>query len=159
MLLVYADTSALFAYFHPRDHFSDLVDAAVRLEAPDFVYWGFTRFELRHSLRQTRGNPHGETAWKALCAAERTQSRLQWQSDLKCESLLESADELSAQHARESTGGAADFLHIAAAKRMMFIHGIAEFWTCDKGQSEAASLALLPVRLFELKNPPAQASA
>ena len=54
MPLVYADTSALFAFFHPRDEFSQVVTDAVLRSAPDFVYWSFLRYELRHNLRQSR---------------------------------------------------------------------------------------------------------
>ena len=53
MPLVYADTSALFAYFHPDDEFSAMVDAAVQTHLPDFVYWPFLRFGWRHHLRLT----------------------------------------------------------------------------------------------------------
>ena len=59
MPFVYADTSALFAYLHPDDEFSGVVDAAVRKDPPDFVYWAFLRYELRHNLRLARTNSHG----------------------------------------------------------------------------------------------------
>jgi len=72
MPLVYADSSALFAYFHPRDEFSALVDAAVEKNSTDFVYWPFLRFEVRHNLRLARVDSDGEVAWRALRAAERT---------------------------------------------------------------------------------------
>ena len=39
MPLVYADTSALFAFFHPKDEFAGVVSDAVRRHSPDFVYW------------------------------------------------------------------------------------------------------------------------
>jgi hypothetical protein len=39
MPLVYADTSALFAFFHPRDEFSQVVTDAVLQGVPDFDYW------------------------------------------------------------------------------------------------------------------------
>ena len=99
MPLVYADTSALFAFFHPRDEFSQVVTDAVLQSLPDFVYWSFLRYELRHNLRQSRTDSDGEVAWKALRAGERTHARLRWQSDLRGESVIEAADELSAQSA------------------------------------------------------------
>ena len=151
MPLVYADTSALFAYFYPRDEFTRPVTAAARTASPDFIYWSYARFELRHALRQARVDRHGETAWNALRAAERTQARLRWQADLKCDSLLESADEFSAQHAEDCAAGAADFLHVAAAKRVNLIHGLDAFWTCDEQQAAAAKLAGLTVRLFKVR--------
>lgn len=150
MPLVYADTSALFAFFHPRDEFSALLMEAVRRTSSDFVYWSFMRFELRHNLRQARVDADGETAWKALRAAERTQARLRWQPDLKCESVLESADEYSAQRALDFAAGSADFLHVAAARRLNLLSGIDAFWTCDEQQSKVAKAAGLKVRLFVL---------
>lgn len=151
MPLVYADTSALFAYFYPRDEFTRPVTAAARDGSPDFIYWVYARFELRHALRQARRDRYGETAWNALRAAEKTQARLRWQPDLKCESLLESADEFSAQHALGCDAGAGDFLHVAAAKRVNLIHGLDAFWTCDEQQAAAARLAGLAVRLFKVR--------
>jgi len=148
MPLVYADTSALFAFFHPKDAFSALVTTAVRRLSSDFVYWSFLRYELRHNLRQARVDANGEAAWKALRAAERTQARLRWQPDLKCDTALESADELSSHRAREFPAGSADFLHIAAARRVNILSGIDEFWTFDEEQSKAAKAAGLKVRLF-----------
>ena len=150
MPLVYADTSALFAFFHPKDEFAGVVSDAVRRHSPDFVYWSFIRYELRHNLRQARGDSYGEVAWRALRAAERTQARLRWQPELKCDSILESADELSAQRALEFAAGSADFLHIAAARRLHLLSGIDGFWTCDEEQSKAAKAAGLQLRLFAL---------
>ncbi|MCU0783718.1 MAG: hypothetical protein MUF81_06650 [Verrucomicrobia bacterium] len=159
MPLVYADTSALFAYFHPRDSFALILTDAARQHCPDFAYWSFLRFELRHNLRQARTDEHGETAWNALRAAERTRNRLRWQPDLKCDSLLESADEFSSQHATDFPAGSGDFLHVAAARRLNFLVGIDEFWTCDKWQADASEAAGLVVRLFVLKNPTGQGAA
>ena len=148
MPFVYADTSALFAFFHPKDQFSTaLMDAAQRL-SPDFVYWSFIRYELRHNLRQSRVDSYGEVAWNALKAAERTQARLRWQPDLKLDSILESADEFSGRWAREFAAGSADFLHISAARRLHHLFGLDEFWTCDQEQSKAAKAGGLRVRLF-----------
>src|ERR1043166_2889082 len=141
MPLVYADTSALFAYFHPKDEFALEVTEAARKHSPDFVYWSFLRFQLRHNVRQTRGNSYGEVAWKALRAAEKTQSRLCWQSDLKCDSSLEAADDLSARTALAHPAGSADFLHVAAASRLSHVMDIHEFWTCDADQAKLARVA------------------
>jgi hypothetical protein len=41
MPLVYADTSALFAFFHPKDQFPLVLMDAVQRHSPDFVYWSF----------------------------------------------------------------------------------------------------------------------
>ena len=150
MPLVYADTSALFAFFHPRDQFSAMLTEAVRKGSPDFVYWSFMRYELRHNLRQARVDRYGEVAWKALRAAERTQARLRWQPDLKCDALLESADEFSSRRALEFAAGSADFLHVAAAQRLHLLSGLDGFWTCDAEQSKTAKAAGLSVRLFGL---------
>jgi predicted nucleic acid-binding protein len=150
MPLVYADTSALFAFFHPKDAFSVLLTRAARKLAPDFVYWSFLRYELRHNLRQARVDPYGEVAWSALRAAERTQARLRWQPDLKCDSILEAAEEFSGARAREFAAGSADFLHIAAARRLHHLFGLEEFWTCDEEQSKAVKVAGLKVRVLAL---------
>lgn len=150
MPLVYADTSALFAFFHPKDEFSALLTDAVQRISPDFVYWSFMRYELRHNLRQARVDSDGQAAWKALRAAERTQARLRWQPELKCESVIESADEYSAQRALYFAAGSADFLHVSAARRLNLLSGIHAFWTCDEAQSKAAKAAGLKVRLFAL---------
>jgi hypothetical protein len=46
--------------------------------APDFIYWAFLRYELRHNVRQARTDKYGALAWNALRASERTQARLRW---------------------------------------------------------------------------------
>jgi len=150
MPVVYADTSALFAVFHPRDEFAAPVTAAVQKVSPDFVYWPFLRYELRHNLRQARVDSYGELAWKALRAAERTQARLRWQPDLRCDSVVESADEFSGQRALEFSAGSADFLHVSAACRLHRLSAVDEFWTCDSEQSKVAKAAGLKVRLFTI---------
>jgi predicted nucleic acid-binding protein len=150
MPLVYADTSVLFAFFHPADEFASLIGDAVRKTSPDFVYWAFLRFELRHNLRQARGDSSGETAWRALRAAERTQARLRWHPDLKTEPILEAADDLSGQHAVEFEAGSSDFIHIAAARRLNLLIGSGQFWTCDGPQARAAKAIGLKVRLFRV---------
>jgi len=50
--------------------------------------------------------------------------------------------------ARDFSAGSADFLHISAARRLHHLVGLAEFWTCDDEQSNAAKAAGLKVRLF-----------
>lgn len=153
---VYADTSALFAYLHPHDAFSDVVDAAVRQSSTDFVYWPFLRFELRHIVRWARGDAAGEAAWRALQAAEQTHARLRWQPDMKADRMLDAADELSAENSGGIDCGSGDFLHVAAARRLNRLDEIEEFWTCDAAQAALAKKSGLKVKLFELKHPPGQ---
>jgi predicted nucleic acid-binding protein len=149
MSLIYADTSALIAYLHPRDLFSVAVAAAVTQASPDFVYWPFLRFELRHNLRMLRMDSFGETAWRALRSAEKTAMRLRWQTDLTADKILDAAEELSAEAANEMDCGAADYLHVAAARRMNLLSGIGEFWTCDGSQAKLARAVGLKIRLFK----------
>ncbi|HXI73873.1 MAG TPA: hypothetical protein VNN22_26320 [Verrucomicrobiae bacterium] len=156
MPLVYADSSALFAYLHPNDEFSVLVDTAVRQSSPDFVYWSFLRFELRHNLRWARVDKAGEAAWRALRAAEQTQARLRWQSDLTADRVLDSADALSGEFADKIECGSTDYLHVAAARRMNLLEELDAFWTCDAAQAALAKKSGLKVKLFELKHPPRQ---
>lgn len=151
MPLVYADSSVLFACFHPRDEFSALVDAAVQRASPDFVYWPFLRFELRHNLRLSRVDSDGEVAWRALRAAERTAARLRWQAELVLDKMLDAAEELSADKSSQFDCGSADYLHVAAARRLNLLNGIDEFWTCDTAQSGLAKAAGLKTRLFQLR--------
>jgi predicted nucleic acid-binding protein len=151
MPLVYADSSVLFACFHPRDEFSELVDAAIQKDSPDFIYWPFLRFEVRHNLRLTRGDLDGEVAWRALRAAEKTASRLRWQSELTADKMLDAAEELSADKSSKFNCGSGDYLHVAAARRVHLLNGIDEFWTCDAAQAGLAKCAGLKTRLFELK--------
>lgn len=159
MPLVYADTSALFAFFHPRDEFTEVVTAAATKASPDFVYWSFLRYELRHNVRQARTDSDGTVAWNALRASERTRARLRWQAELNCDSILEAAEELSAERALGSKAGSADFLHVAAARRIKLLSGLDEFWTCDAHQASLAAAAGLNVRHFKLKRPPRPPSA
>ena len=150
MPLVYADTSALFAYFHPDDEFSAVVDAAVLTYWPDFVYWPFLRYELRHNLRLTRTDSHGEAAWRALRAAEKTVARLRWQEELTADKMLDAAEELSAEKTRACDCGSSDYLHIAAARRLHLLSELEEFWTCDAAQAMLARSVGLKTSLFEL---------
>lgn len=149
MPLVYADTSALFAYFHPKDRFSDLVYRAVVATAPDFVYWVFSRFEIRHALRQANTDNHGTTAWKALRAAEKTAGRLRWFNELTADKMLDAAEELSAEAGAGIGGGGMDVIHVAAARRVKLLSGLDEFWTCDATQAEFARALKLRTRLFK----------
>lgn len=151
MPLVYADTSALYAFFHPLDVFAEPIAKAVSKSSVDFVYWRFLRYELRHNLRAARGDAHGEAAWNALRAAERTQARLRWQPELSADTILEAAEEISSQLAIKFDTGSADILHIASARRLHLSSGITAFWTCDAEQARAAKAAGLQVRLFQPK--------
>jgi hypothetical protein len=153
MPLVYADSSVLFAWFHPHDEFSVVVDAAVRKQSPDFIYWQFLRFELRHNLRLTRVDSDGEVAWRALRAVEKTASRLRWQTELTADKMLDAAEELSAEKSSQYDCGSADYLHVAAARRLNLLNEIDEFWTCETAQAALAKAANLKTRLFELKRP------
>jgi predicted nucleic acid-binding protein len=151
--LVYADTSVLLAYFYPADSFTRLVTEAARTHSPDFAYWPFLKFELRHTLRWFRGDANGEAAWNALRASEQTQARLRWQADMKADRMLDAADELSAEMLGEIACGSADFLHVAAARRLNRLSELNEFWTCDGEQAALAKKCGLKVKLFELKHP------
>ena len=151
MPLVYADSSVLFAHFHPKDEFSAAVDAAVQKSSPDFFYWSFLRFELRHNLRLSRVDSDGEVAWRALRASEKTSSRLRWDSELTADRILDAAEELSAYQYTKFDCGSADYMHVAAARRLMLLKEIEEFWTCDGVQAGLAKAAGLKTRLFEPK--------
>jgi predicted nucleic acid-binding protein len=153
MPLVYADSSVLYAYFHPNDEFSTVVDAAVQKGSPDFIYWPFLRFELRHNLRMSRVDYNGEVAWCALRAAEKTSSRLRWQTELTADKMLDAAEDLSADKSSKYDCGSADYLHVAAARRLNLLNEISEFWTCDAAQAALAKAVGLKTRLFELKHP------
>lgn len=142
-MLAYADTSALFALFHPGDEFTRTVNAHLRRAPADLHYPPLLRFELRHVLAQARGDADGETAWRALLAGERGRLRGVRQDPL---GVLHRAGELSARHARECpAAGALDVLHAAAALEL----GAAEFWTCDGGQAAFARAAGLVVVEFQ----------
>ena len=147
MPLIYADTSVLFAHFHPCDEVHDRVSVLVQKHAPDFVYWNWLRFELRHNLRQANVDTYGAAAWKALRAAERTTNRLRWQTDLSTERLIDAADELSAE--KIPVCGSGDVLHVAAARRVHLLVGLDEFWTCDAAQSVLAEASGLPTVLLK----------
>lgn len=103
--------------------------------------------------RGVHQDPDGEVAWRALRAAEKTASRLRWQADLTADKMLDVAEELSAEKSSRFDCGSADYLHVAAARRLKLLNGIDEFWTCDAVQSGLAKAAGLKIRLFSLKRP------
>lgn len=139
----YADTSALFALFHPRDLFNPGVCAHVGAATAELFYPSWLRFELRHTLTLARVDADGETAWRALLAGERRRLRGVRQDAL---GVIQLAGELSARHARDCPdAGALDVLHAAAALEL----GAAEFWTCDEGQADFARAAGLQVVQFQ----------
>ncbi len=140
---IYADTSALIAWFHPADEFAPAVTTWCRDRSPDFCWNPLLRVELRHNLRRLAGT-YAATAWHAYRASE-TSQRLKLASH-RLPDLLEWGDELSARHAHEVTAGTWDFVHVAAAQ-----HARAEvFITCDVAHAELARLAGLPeVHLFK----------
>ncbi|HEX3628494.1 MAG TPA: PIN domain-containing protein [Verrucomicrobiae bacterium] len=138
---IYADTSALLAWFNPVDEFATVVTSWCRERTPDFYWNALLRIELRHSLRRISGT-YAAIAWQAYRASE-TSQRLKLGVH-RFSDLLEWGDELSARHAKDSTAGTWDFIHIAAAQRVR-----AEiFITCDAAQAELARLAGLKIQLF-----------
>lgn len=139
---VYADTSTLFALFHPGDTFWAVVNRHQHRLAVDFFYPPWLRFELRHNLTLVRVDPDGETAWQALQAGERGRLRGVNQDWL---GVIQSAGELSGRLSMKHPGaGASDVLHVAAALDIQ----AAEFWTCDHGQADFARAAGLKVHQF-----------
>jgi len=140
---IYADTSALIAWFHPADEFAPAVTTWCRDRSPDFCWNPLLRVELRHNLRRLAGT-YAATAWHAYRASE-TSQRLKLASH-RLPDMLEWGDELSARHAQAASAGTWDFVHVAAAQ-----HARAEvFITCDVAQAELARLSGLPeVHLFK----------
>lgn len=138
---IYADTSALIAWFHPGDEFAQQVTTWFREKAADFCWNELLRLELRHNLRRLSGT-YAAIAWHAYRASETGQKlRLDGR---RVSDLLEWGDELSARHAIESTAGTWDFVHVAAAQ-----HARADvFVTCDEAQAKLADLCNLKVHLF-----------
>ena len=140
---IYADTSALIAWFHPADEFAQAVTDWCRERSPEFSWNPLLRMELRHNLRRLSGQ-YATPAWHAYRASE-TSRKLRLERHGLTD-LLEWGDELSARHARSSNAGTWDFVHVAAAQ-----HVRAEmFITCDGAQAELARAAGLPhVHLFK----------
>lgn len=140
---IYADTSALIAWFHPADEFAPAVTDWCRDRSPEFSWNPLLRMELRHNLRRLSGK-YAAQAWHAYRASETTRKlRLEIH---RLTDLLEWGDELSARHAQSCHAGAWDFVHVAVAP-----HVRAEmFITCDAAQAELARVAgLSQVHLFK----------
>lgn len=139
----YADTSALFALFHPRDEFFNPVNQRQRKSAVRFLYPPWLRYELRHNLRRTRTDADGEAAWRALQAAE---AHALHGLTLDLLGQLQQADKLSEAHGRKlDLIGAGDVLHVAGAIQL----AADEFWTCDGVQADWARAAGLKVVEFK----------
>jgi predicted nucleic acid-binding protein len=140
---IYADTSALIAWFHPADEFAQAVTDWCRNRSPEFSWNLLLRIELRHNLRRLSGR-YATLAWHAYRASE-TSRRLRLEIH-RLSDLLEWGDELSARYARNAQAGTWDFVHVAAAQ-----HVRAEtFITCDAAQAELARVAgLTQVQLFK----------
>ena len=66
---LYADTSALIAWFHPADKFAPAVTSWCRERTPEFCWNPLLRIELRHNLRRLSGN-YAAVAWHAYRASE-----------------------------------------------------------------------------------------
>jgi predicted nucleic acid-binding protein len=140
---LYADTSALIAWFHPADEFAPAVTAWCRERTPEFCWNPLLWIELRHNLRRLSGR-YAAVAWHAYRASE-TSLRLRLGSH-RLPDLLDWGDELSARHAQSSSAGTWDCVHVAAAQ-----HARAQaFITCDAAQATLARRAgLTQVQLFK----------
>jgi predicted nucleic acid-binding protein len=140
---IYADTSALIAWFHPADEFAQAVTDWCRDRSPEFSWNPLLRMELRHNLRRLSGS-YAAQAWHAYRASETTRKlRLEIHS---LTDLLERGDELSARQAQSCHAGTWDFVHVAAAQYVRA--GV--FITCDAAQAELARVAgLSQVHLFK----------
>jgi predicted nucleic acid-binding protein len=140
---IYADSSALFAWFYPGDRFSQNVVDWCHTRSPQFCWNLVLRIEVRHNLRKFSGR-YASAAWHSYRASEASR-RLQLDSD-RLSDLLERGDELSARHAQASPAGVWDFVHVAAAQ-----YARAEiFITCDAAQAKLARLAgVTRIHLFE----------
>jgi predicted nucleic acid-binding protein len=140
---IYADTSALVAWFNPADEFAQSVTSWCSERSPEFYWNALLRVELRHNLRRLSGK-YAAIAWHAYRSSE-TSQRLKLGVH-RLSDLLEWGDELSARHAKNFTAGTWDFVHVAAAQ-----HVRAEiFVTCDSAQAELAQTAgIRGVQLFK----------
>jgi predicted nucleic acid-binding protein len=140
---IYADTSALIAWFNPADEFALSVTTWCRERAPEFCWNLVLRAELRHNLRRLSGK-YAAIAWHAYRSSE-TSRRLKLGIH-RLPELLERGDELSANYAKGCQAGTWDFIHVAAAEHV----GAEVFITCDAAQAELARAAGLPkVQLFK----------
>jgi len=140
---IYADTSALIAWFHPADEFASAVTSWCRERSPEFSWNPVLRIELRHNLRRLSGK-YAAAAWHAYRSSETSQKlRMGIQ---RLPDLLEWGDELSARHAQIFRAGTWDFVHVASAQ-----HVRAEmFITCDAAQAELAQVAgMARIHLFK----------
>jgi predicted nucleic acid-binding protein len=141
-MTIYADTSALVAWFNPADEFASAVTAWCRERSPEFCWNPLLRAELRHNLRRLSGR-YAAVAWHAYRASE-TSQRLRLGVH-RLGDLLEWGDELSARHAANCAAGTWDFIHVAAAQ-----HARSEvFITCDAAQAALARVVGLQTRLFD----------
>ena len=139
---VYADTSALVAWFNPADEFALAVTDWCRERTSEFCWNHLLRVELRHNLRRLSGR-YAAIAWHAYRASE-TSRRLKLNAHCLAD-LLEWGDELSARHVGSSAAGTWDFIHVAAAQHT----GSEMFVTCDAAQATLARIVGLPVQLFD----------
>ena len=140
---IYADTSALIAWFNPADEFAPAITAWCRERSPEFCWNLLLRVELRHNLRRLSGK-YATIAWHAYRAGE-TSQRLKLGIH-RLPDLLEWGDELSARYGSRSPAGTWDFIHVAAAQHV----GVDAFVTCDAAQAELARVVGLPkVQLFK----------
>src|ERR1700684_1817661 len=107
---IYADTSALIAWFHPADKFARMVPDWCRERSPEFSWNPLLRIELRHNLRRLSGK-YAASAWYAYRAGE--SSRKLRLVIHRLTDLWERGDELSARHAQSCHAGTWDFVHVA----------------------------------------------
>jgi len=129
-LITYADSSVLVAWFHADDQFAAPVTKWVQDEVTDFVWNPVLRLEVRHNLRKLK-TAYARAAWNALRAAERHRLRF---GRVNLPTLLDAADDLSAEKANAIPAGTWDFFHVAAA-----VQARADcFATCDRLQADLA---------------------
>ena len=139
---IYADTSALLAWFYPADPFAEDVTTWCRAKEPEFCWNVFLRAELRHNLRRLTGK-YAAVAWHGYRASE-TGKRLRLDLHSAGE-FLAWADEISARCAASAHAGTWDCLHVAAAQQSR----VDIFATCDVAQADLARAAgLKKVHLF-----------
>ena len=134
---IYADTSALVAWFHPADCFAAAVTQWCREKSPEFFWNPFLRTELRHHLRRLSGS-YAAIAWHGYRSSE-TSGRLRLNPH-RISEMLEWGDEISVRFGANLPVGAWDCLHVSIAQQLR-----AEvFLTCDAAQAALARLASLP---------------
>jgi predicted nucleic acid-binding protein len=139
---IYADTSALIAWFHPADEFAQAVTDWCRERSPEFSWNPLLRMELRHNLRRLTGQ-YAALAWHTYRSSE-TSRKLRLDIN-QVSALLERGDDLSAKHVKGIPAGTWDFVHVAAAQ----LDRVEMFITCDVAQAGLARVAGLPkVHLF-----------